>query len=163
VEIPSLQPSPPRIDTASILVSAHANQIYGAFADPTALAMWLPPSDMTGRVLEYDFQEGGRYRIELSYNSDVSARAAKTTERTDVSTGRFLEIEPGKRIVQSVEFESGSAAFAGEMILTWSFSELATGTRVTVTAENVPAGITRTDHEAGLRSSLENLSRFISS
>jgi uncharacterized protein YndB with AHSA1/START domain len=65
----------------------------------------------------------------------------KTTGRTDVSTGRFLSLAPGKRIVQSVEFESADASFAGEMTMAWSFEALPAGTRVTVTAENVPRGI----------------------
>jgi len=30
-----------------------------------------------------------------------------------VSTGRFVALEPRKRIVQVVEFESGNASFAG--------------------------------------------------
>jgi len=38
---------------------------------------------------------------------------------------------------------------------------VATGTRVTVRAENVPAGIRKQDHDAGLRSSLENLARHV--
>ncbi len=32
---------------------------------------------------------------------------------------------------------------------------------VTVTAENVPNGISRADHDAGLRSSLDNLAGFV--
>jgi uncharacterized protein YndB with AHSA1/START domain len=118
---------------------------------------------MTGRVLEYDFREGGRYRIELTYASEMLAQPGKTTGRTDVSTGRFLALEPGKRIVQSVEFESANVSFAGEMTMTWSFEPLPGGTRVAITAENVPSGISKADHDAGLRSSLENLARFLAS
>jgi uncharacterized protein YndB with AHSA1/START domain len=138
-----------------------ADDVYGAFASPDALMAWLPPGDMTGRVLDYDFREGGRYRNELTYAGDEPAGVGKTTGRIDISTGRLLVLEPGKRIVQSVEFESADASFAGEMILTWSFEAVSAGTRVTITAENVPPGITEADHEAGLRSSLENLARFL--
>ncbi len=54
-------------------------------------------------------------------------------------------------------------SFAGEMIMTWSFEETSDGrTEVTVTAENVPAGISKADHDAGLASSLENLDRYLS-
>lgn len=123
---------------------------------------WLPPSTMTGRALEYDFREGGRYRIALTYDEAAPAGAGKTEGRTDVSNGRFLAIEPGRRIVQSVEFESTDAAFAGEMLLSWLFEPTAAGTKVTIKAENVPAGISQTDHDAGLRSSLENLAKFVS-
>jgi uncharacterized protein YndB with AHSA1/START domain len=152
-----------RIDTASVVVAAKADDVFRAFSDPDALMAWLPPGNMTGRVLEYDFREGGRYRIELTYAGNVPAEGGKTTGRTDVSTGRFLALEPGKRIVQSVEFESADVSFAGEMRLTWSFEGRPAGTLVTVRAENVPRGITKADHDAGLRSSLANLERFLAS
>jgi uncharacterized protein YndB with AHSA1/START domain len=152
-----------RTDSAAILISAPPDAIYRAFADPTALMKWLPPGSMTGRVLDYDFREGGRYRIELTYGDDAPTAAGKTTARTDVSGGRFLSLDPGKRIVQSVEFASADAAFAGEMIMTWTFELSSTGTLVTITAENVPPGVSKADHDAGLRSSLENLARYLAS
>lgn len=122
---------------------------------------WLAPASMTGRVLDYDFREGGRYRIELAYDGAASSGAGKTTGRTGVSAGRFLALEPGNRIVQSVAFDSSDAPFAGEMVMTWSFDPLPAGTRVTVTAENVPPGTSQADHDAGLRSSLEKLARYL--
>ncbi|WP_437716079.1 SRPBCC family protein [Sorangium sp. So ce448] len=151
-----------RTDTASLVVAARPDAVYRAFADPDALMAWLPPESMTGRVLDYDFREGGRYRIELTYDDAAPVGVGKTTGRTDVSTGRFLSLEPGKRIVQSVAFESSDASFAGEMVMTWSFESLPAGTRITITAENVPPGISQADHEAGLRASLENLARYLS-
>jgi uncharacterized protein YndB with AHSA1/START domain len=116
---------------------------------------------MTGRVLEYAFREGGRYRIELTFRDLPSSTHGKTTAKSDLTSGRFLSLEPGKGIVQSVEFQSTDAAFEGEMIMTWTFEPADTGTLVTVTAENVPPGISKTDHDAGLRSSLDNLARYV--
>ncbi|WP_437624685.1 SRPBCC domain-containing protein [Sorangium sp. So ce1151] len=150
-----------RTDTASIVVAARPDAVYRAFADPDALMAWLPPESMTGCVLGYDFREGGRYRIELTYDEAAPVGIGKTTGRTDVSTGRFLSLEPGKRIVQSVAFESSDASLAGEMVMTWSFEALPAGTRITITAENVPRGISQADHDAGLRASLENLARYL--
>lgn len=150
-----------RTDTASAVIAAPPEAVYRAFADPDGLVAWLPPASMSGRALEYDFREGGRYRIELTYGDKAPAGAGKTTARTDVSSGRFLLLEPSERIVQSVEFESQEASFAGEMIMTWSFEPVDAGTRVTVTAENVPPGISRSDHEAGFRSTLANLARYL--
>ena len=149
-----------RTDSASRLVDAPPSAAYRALLDRAALVTWLPPEGMTGRVLEFDVRTGGRYRLELAYQAPG---AGKTSAGTDISSGRFLELEPDRRIVQSVEFESDDAAFAGEMIMTWSFEETSDGrTEVTVTAENVPAGISKADHDAGLASSLENLDRYLS-
>jgi DNA-binding MarR family transcriptional regulator/uncharacterized protein YndB with AHSA1/START domain len=150
-----------RTDTASLVVAAQPDAVYAAFADADTLMAWLPPGGMTGRALDYDFREGGRYRIELTYDEMTAAGASKTTGSTDISSGYFLSLEPGKRIVQSVDFESMNASFAGQMIMTWAFDAVSAGTRVTITAENVPPGITQTDHDAGLRSTLENLARYL--
>ncbi|HET9930871.1 MAG TPA: SRPBCC domain-containing protein, partial [Polyangiaceae bacterium] len=137
--------SPGRTDSASIEVRAAPGEVYAAFADASKLMRWLPPGTMTGRALEYDFRENGRYRISLSYDAATPAGVGKTEERTDVSSGRFLVLEPGRRIVQSVEFESAGDAYAGEMLMTWSFEPTAMGTKVTIRAENVPAGISQAD------------------
>jgi uncharacterized protein YndB with AHSA1/START domain len=150
-----------RTDNASLVIAAQPDDIYRAFSDPVALMAWLPPENMAGRVLEYDFREGGSYRIELNYGEAASPGAGKTAERTDISSGRFLSLTPSKRIVQSVQFESADASFAGEMLMTWTFDSLDEGTRVTITADNVPPGISKADHDAGLRSSLENLAVYL--
>lgn len=147
-----------RTDTATLVVPAGADRVYEAFADADALLAWLPPQGMSGRAPEYDFREHGRYLIELTYGDDAPA-AGKTTERTDVTYGRFLELVPGQRIVQSVAFDSADPRFAGEMIMTWTFEPVAGGTRVTVGATHVPPGITQADHLVGLKSTLENLAR----
>lgn len=147
-----------RTDRASRFVAAAPDAIYGALLDPDALMAWLPPRGMTGRALLFEPREGGRYRIELSLESEGTG---KTTAKSDVSAGRFLALDPGRRVVQSVAFQSQDPAFAGEMIMTWSLDPAAGGTSVTVTAENVPAGISAEDHAAGLASSLDNLARFL--
>lgn len=155
-------PGKGRTDTASRLIAASPDSVFPALVDPGKLMAWLPPDGMTGRALLFEPWEGGRYRIELRYEeAGEPGGAGKSTARSDISAGRFLALEPGKRIVQSVAFESDDPAFAGEMIMTWLLDPAPGGTKVTVTAENVPAGISAEDHAAGLASSLENLARFV--
>jgi uncharacterized protein YndB with AHSA1/START domain len=153
-----------RTDTASRFVAAAPDAVYRAFVDADALMAWLPPAGMSGRALRFDPRPGGRYRIELTYKRGaVPGGAGKTSERTDISSGRFLALEPGRRVVQSVAFESDDPAFAGDMIVTWTLAPAEGGTLVTVIAEQVPAGISAEDHEAGLASSLDHLARFVTS
>ena len=149
-----------RSDVATRVIDASPDTIYQAFANAASLMQWLPPSGMTGRALEYEFREGGRYRIELSYDEKAADAAGKTTGRTDITHGRFLELQPGRRIKQSVEFESSDPALADTMTITWSLDTAPQGTLVTVRADNVPDGISKSDHDAGLRSSLQNLAVF---
>ena len=147
-----------RTDRAALEISATPAELYAAFADGTTLMTWLPPGNMTGRALAYDFREHGHYRIALTY-ADGDGGTGKSGDRTDISHGRFLVLERDRRIVQSVEFESQDSALAGEMIMTWSFAPTPQGTMVTITAENVPPGISADDHTQGLRASLDNLAR----
>jgi uncharacterized protein YndB with AHSA1/START domain len=148
-----------RTDTATRFIRASPEALYRAFVDPGALMTWLPPKGMSGRILLFEPREGGRYRIELTLEGDKQGFSGKTTERTDIASGRFLALEPGRRIVQTAEFESADPAFAGTMTMAWSLDPEAGGTRVTISAADVPPGISAEDHEAGLASSLENLAR----
>ena len=79
-----------RSDSATRVIAAPPDAIYQAFATAAAVMKWLPPSGMSGQALEYDFREGGRYRIELRYDEKTSSNAGKTSDRTDVTNGRFL-------------------------------------------------------------------------
>lgn len=151
-----------RTDEASREIAASPEEVYAAFANAAALITWLPPGNMTGRLIEYDFREDGRYSIELTYAGDSSSGDGKTTDKSDLTRGRFRTLKPGKLIVQSVEFDSEDPAFGGEMTMTWSFDRTAYGTIVSVKAEDVPPGISQADHDAGLRGSLENLANFLS-
>jgi uncharacterized protein YndB with AHSA1/START domain len=151
-----------RTDTATRLIDASPDAVYAAFVDAEKLIAWLPPEGMSGRVLLFEPWDGGGYRIELTYGSATPpGGAGKSTAQSDIAAGRFVELVPGRRVVQSAEFASDDPAFAGEMIVTWSFEPAGEQTKVTVTAEDVPAGISAEDHAAGLRSSLDNLARFV--
>jgi uncharacterized protein YndB with AHSA1/START domain len=96
----------------------------------------------------------------LSYDRPDHSLPGKASEHSDVVRGRFLELVPNERIVQLVEFESEDPAFAGEMKTTWTLTEVPGGTNVAIRCENVPAGIRHEDHDAGFRSTLENLAAF---
>lgn len=92
---------------------------------------------------------------------DAKQGMGKTTQAADVFRGRFIELVPGRRIVELAEFESDDPRFAGSMIITTELAPVAGGTEVKFTAENVPVGITAEDHYAGMISSLDNLAEFI--
>ena len=149
-----------RTDSATRFIAASADVIYRAFVDPKTWPQWLPPDGMTGQIYEFDARPGGTYKMALTYRGDHPS-AGKTSDDTDVVEGRFAELIPNHRVVQIVTFQSDDPAFAGEMRMTWSLSPAAGGTDVSIIAENVPIGISKADHDVGLRSTLENLARFV--
>jgi hypothetical protein len=115
---------------------------------------------MTGEVLHFDFREGGSYRMRLTYAAPGAARGKTSSEADEVEVG-IARIESGRRIEQEVTFVSDDPAFAGVMRMIWTFEPSGAATRVTIRAEEVPVGIGREDHEAGLRSTLDNLARHV--
>lgn len=147
-----------RADTASRIIDAPPEAIYRAFVERDALLAWLPPDGMSGEMLEFEPRPGGAFRMLLHYNV---AGHGKTTEDTDVVDAEFAELVPGHRVVQLVRFKSDDPAFAGVMRMVWDLEPAAGGTRVIFLAEDVPPGISKEDHDTGLRSSLENLARYV--
>ncbi|MBG9783109.1 MULTISPECIES: SRPBCC domain-containing protein [Shouchella] len=148
-----------RTDSASRIIVASPQTIYQSFLHAEALVSWLPPEGMSGHIDMFDPREGGTYRLTLTYEMDHS-NPGKTSENTDVSQVKFLELVPNKRIVQSVKFHSDDQEFLGEMKQTWLLESISEGTKVTIICENVPEGIRKEDHDTGLRSTLENLATF---
>jgi len=150
----------PRTDTASRIIAARHARVYAAMVDQLALEMWLPPEGMTARFERFDLRRGGSYRLVLSY-TDASGSPGKATAETDIVEARFAEVVPENRVVQAVDFESNDSALAGTMTMTWEVTPVNGGTRVDITADDVPDGISAEDHAQGLASSLENLARFL--
>ena len=114
---------------------------------------WLPPDGMSGRFERFDARPGGSYRMVLTY-ADASAAPGKATADSDIVEGRFVDIVPGARVVQAVDFVSDDPAYAGTMTMTWEVTAVDAGTRVDIRADDVPDGISAEDHAAGLASSL---------
>lgn len=154
------QPDPKRVDTVSRTISASPETIYKAFMKPTTLMSWLPPDGMSGHAETYDPQVGGTFKLILSYDESDQSIIGKTSEKTDVSNGKFLELVLNKRIVQEMSFDSPDISFYGKMKQTWLLETVPKGTKVTIRCENVPDGILKEDHDAGLRSTLQNLADY---
>ena len=151
----------PASTRTSRVIKASREALYRAFTDPIALAAWLSPGEMTGKVHEFDARVGGGYRMSLFYPSSGQVYRGKTSEREDRFTARFVELTPPTRIVQAITFDSVDPAFSGEMTMVVTFEDRDDGTEVTILFENIPLGIRPEDNEAGTRSSLEKLARYV--
>jgi len=149
-----------RIDSASRFISASPKAVYQAFSEPGAMEQWIPPGNMTGKMLLFDFREGGVYRMRLTYAEPQQGRG-KTSEDSDEIEVRIMKLEKEQSIEQEIIFDSDEQIYSGIMRMIWTFQPEADGTLVTVRAENVPEGIRPEDHEAALNSSLVNLAGFV--
>jgi uncharacterized protein YndB with AHSA1/START domain len=115
---------------------------------------------MTARFERFDPRPGGAYRLVLSY-IDASRAPGKSTADSDIVEARYVDIVPDVRVVQAVDFVSDDPAFACTMTMTWEVTAVDGGTRVDITADNVPDGISAEDHAEGLASSLANLAAHL--
>lgn len=148
-----------RTDTARREIGASPAEVFAALTDPTALAVWLPPSGMSGRFEHFDARPGGSYRMVLAYDDPVVA--GKSGDGVDVVEARFVDIEPGVRVAHAVDFVSDDPSLAGTMTVTWLLTPTPAGTDVEIRADDVPDGISPADHAEGMASSLANLARFV--
>ena len=150
----------PRTDKGSRVVAASPERVWAALVDPEALLAWLPPGGMTGRFERFEARPGGSYRMVLTY-ADASGAPGKATADSDIVEARFIDIVPGQRVVQAVDFVSDDPANAGTMTMTWEVTAVEAGTRVDIVAKDVPDGISAEDHAAGIASSLKKLAAYV--
>lgn len=149
--------------TNTALIKAAPEAVYRAFTDPTALATWFAPGEMTAQLHRFDLRVGGGYTMSLYYPEAEQGAPGKTAAREDRYTARFLELTPPSRIVQVVRFATADPAFAGEMTMAVSLEATSAGTLVTVRFTDIPPGIRPEDNEAGTAQTLDNLARYVAS
>lgn len=75
---------------------APAARVFRAFADPELLREWAAPGEHRTEDVEVDFTVGGSYRREMRF-PDGSLH---------VLSGRYLEIEPPRRLVYTYLWET---------------------------------------------------------
>jgi uncharacterized protein YndB with AHSA1/START domain len=150
----------PHADMGSRVIAASPERVYSAFVDPESLLAWLPPSGMSATFERFDLRPGGSYLMVLTYD-DAATQRGKATADSDIVEARFVDLVPGVRVVQAVEFVSDDPAYAGTMTMTWEVTAVDEGTRVDIVAENVPDGVSANDHAQGLASSLRSLADFL--
>ena len=146
-------------DVGRALIRAPVDAVFAALVDEAARTVWLPPAGMSGRFSWFDARPGGGYRMTLSYG-DASI-PGKSGENTDVVEVRFVSIDEPHRLVEEADFVSDDPDLAGTMTMTWSLEPAGAGTLVTITATDVPDGISSEDHTVAFESTLGNLDRYV--
>jgi uncharacterized protein YndB with AHSA1/START domain len=146
-------------DTARAFVAGSMAAVFAALVDVDARTTWLPPTGMSGRFTWFDPRPGGGYRLLLTY--DDPAVQGKSEANTDVVEVRFVEVDEPHLLVEEATFVSDDPDLSGPMTMTWSLAEVDEGTMVTITATQVPEGISREDHVAAFGSTLGNLAAYV--
>lgn len=149
-----------RTDEASRLIHAAPAKIYRACTEAEAVRTWRAPDGMTAEVHSFDPRPGGAYRMALTYAVPPEG-GGKSSADSDVFEGVFLALEPDRRIVEEVRFDTDDPAFAGAMQVITLIAPVNGGAEVTIRCENVPAGVSAEDHQTGIRSTLAKLAAYV--
>jgi uncharacterized protein YndB with AHSA1/START domain len=150
----------PRSTRNRRLVAAPAERVYAALTDPAALAGWLPPGGMTGRIHHFDLRVGGGYDMSLYFPANAPA-VGKTAEGEDRVRVRFVALEPPRRLVQAAAFVTADPAMKGEMRMIVTLDDAPGGTLVTFAFEDLPPGLRPEDNAAGAEQSLAQLAAHL--
>lgn len=140
-------------------INAPIARVYDALLDPTLIAQWRVPDGMRCIVHQFEAREGGAFRISLIY--DEPSATGKTSAHTDTYHGRFEQLIPNRRVVESIEFESADPRMQGVMRVTTDLTEERGGTRLSATHENLPVGVSLSDNAEGWRQSLAKLEALL--
>ena len=149
-------PSSTRVER---FIAAPPLEVYAALIDPVAVQRWMVPDDMTSEVHHFDARVDGSFRITLTY--DAPTDAGKTDSQNDTFHGRFVELVPGERVVQVVEFESADPTMQGESTITYELRDVAGGTEVIGLHDGLPPGLSPDANEIGWTMSLAKLAALI--
>jgi len=132
------------------VLKAPADRIYHAVLDPAANCKWLPPYGFTCTVHSLDAKVGGTYKMSFTNFSTGSSHSFG---------GKYLELEPGKRIVATDLFDDPK--LPGQMRTTYTFTPVSVGTEVSIVQEGIPAAIPAEMCYLGWQESLEQLAKLV--
>lgn len=148
---------------SSTRIRRHLNapraDVYRALVDADAVAAWRVPAGMTSRVHQFEPRVGGSVRISLTYEEPTGT--GKTSAQTDTYHGRFVELVPNERVVETVEFETADPALRGEMTITITLSDADGGTELVAVHDGLPPGLAPAANEAGWREALDWLAALV--
>lgn len=123
--------------------------MFAAWVEPEVLRRWWGAGpDWTSPAVEIDLRPGGSYRLSMQ---DPSGEARTVG-------GRYVEVEPPRRLVYTWAWESHGAERDASTLITVEFHETATGeTRVVLTHSGFEDGGRRDRHREGWELCIANL------
>ncbi|MFL6676154.1 MAG: SRPBCC family protein [Massilia sp.] len=126
------------------------DRVFRAFITPGAFVKWLPPHGFIGTVHEMDTRVGGRYKMSFTNF---------TTGHSHSFGGEYLELEPGKRLRYTAEFDDPN--LPGKMQTTVTLREVFCGVEVNIKQEGIPSVIPTEACYLGWQESLELLAKLV--
>ena len=132
-------------------INAPRDRVCAAWTNPAQLKEWFGPENIKTRDLTADVRVGGQFRWDCT-----------DPEGKEVTIfGEYRELQPGKKIVFTWQFEEDEDWKNHSSIITVEFFDREGGTEIHLTHENLPTEGSRDDHEQGWKSALDKLEKFL--
>lgn len=147
----------PAADAPSITVirtiPAPPAEVFAAWTDPALLRRWLAPGPCEVGEAEADPRPGGRYRIV----------AVEPDGTRHVTTGEYLEVVPGRRLVKTWVYEGdGRSAHRYPTLLTVDFHDTGAGaTELVIRQDQLLTAEDRAGNREGWRLCLNRLEALV--
>jgi uncharacterized protein YndB with AHSA1/START domain len=131
--------------------------VFEAWTKPALLKRWWAPKSLGVSLFEceQDLRVGGAYRYAFG----------RDPKNPEVFTGRYLEVDPPKRLVYTQVYER--MAHAGEAVVTADFEQSEGRTRLTLRqlfpSKEVLEGALASGMERGMRVTLDQLDELSAS
>lgn len=132
------------------VLRAPPERVYKAFVDAEAKVKWLPPNGFTGKVHHQELKVGGSYKMSFTNF---------TTGSSHSWGGKYLELEPGKRLRYSDKFDDPN--LPGEMLVTIDFKKVSVGTEINIEQAGIPEAIPTEACYLGWGESLALLAKLV--
>jgi uncharacterized protein YndB with AHSA1/START domain len=87
----STEPDPARSDARSTTIPATPAQVWAAISDPARIARWWGPDGFTNTIHQFDFTEGGTWR--LTMHGPDGSHYPNESRFTRIVPGELFEIE----------------------------------------------------------------------
>ncbi len=132
------------------VLTASPEKIFRAFSDLKAYVTWIPPYGFVCEAHEYDFKEGGKFKMSFINFSSGKGHSFG---------GKFLEIKTNELIKNSDKFDD--ANLTGEMTTTITLKAVMCGTEINVIQEGIPDAIPPEMCYLGWQESLDKLKKLV--
>lgn len=130
------------------LVPASPERVFRAWTDPDEIRQWWGPKNVECLSAEVDLREGGQYRIANQLPDGVILWIS----------GEFIEIRRPHKLVYTWTVETADPQTERVSV---QFEAHASGTRLTLTHEQIPSAEMRDDHERGWIGCLDGLVGYL--
>lgn len=131
---------------------APPERVFTAFVDPAQLATWWGPTGFSAPAVELDVSVGGAYRITMQPPQGEPFHLR----------GRYLEIDPPRRLVFSFEWEEPDPDDQ-PTVATLELGEAPNGTVIALEHGPFATAARQALHDAGWAETLDRLEQHLTS